>query len=403
MILLLEVAAALYARKQVNALNYGQIAQVTIEDFIGKKSFGIASKVLVNILLGTLQFGFCTVHFVFVGEHLQDVFCTAFGVYLDVRAWISLLILPFLFAAIFIKELDTISVFSTVSTVLLLYNFCVLAYVGVSSVTTLNGAEKAEFLNANNTVYFFVGTNLAKNIPFFFTSAVFSFEFIGLVLPAENKMRHPHHARGLFIVILGTVLIVYVAFGMFGYSIYGNNVKGSITLNLTGYSTATTIVFILVKLFFSFNVYVNFMLQFYVAMDFIEPSIIRQFMIKLLLLPSKPLKLLIQVTFRTTVVILISVISIIVPNLPDLISLVGAVGCTVLGLIVPSALHSLALWHAKEHTKCLGIFPWPVWLVTDLLSITLGFAGLAMGLYTSLYNIITHFSVISEEECVVLG
>jgi proton-coupled amino acid transporter len=69
----------------------------------------------------------------------------------------------------------------------------------------------------------------------FFGTAVYAFEGIGVVLPIENQMRNKNELRGPAGVLntsMVTVTCLYIAVAFFGYLKYGENVLGSITLNL---------------------------------------------------------------------------------------------------------------------------------------------------------------------------
>ena len=58
---------------------------------------------------------------------------------------------------------------------------------------------------------------------------------IGVVLPVENKMRHPESFGGWFGVIdlaMTVAMALYAAVGFYGYLKFGDKVQGSITLNL---------------------------------------------------------------------------------------------------------------------------------------------------------------------------
>lgn len=72
-------------------------------------------------------------------------------------------------------------------------------------------------------------------LPLYFGTAIYAFEGIGVVLPLENNMRTPEDFGGTTGVLNTGMVIVaclYTAVGFFGYLKYGENVKGSITLNL---------------------------------------------------------------------------------------------------------------------------------------------------------------------------
>ncbi|ETN75299.1 hypothetical protein NECAME_12489 [Necator americanus] len=67
-------------------------------------------------------------------------------------------------------------------------------------------------------------------------SVIYAYSAHGVVLPLENKMRKPEDMLGFFGVIsISNFLIgfLYGTTGLLGYITYGENLKGSITLNLT--------------------------------------------------------------------------------------------------------------------------------------------------------------------------
>lgn len=74
-----------------------------------------------------------------------------------------------------------------------------------------------------------------EQLPLYFGTAIYAFEGIGVVLPLENNMKTPQDFGGLSGVLNTGMIIVaalYTAVGFFGYLKYGDNVAGSITLNL---------------------------------------------------------------------------------------------------------------------------------------------------------------------------
>lgn len=72
-------------------------------------------------------------------------------------------------------------------------------------------------------------------LPLYFGTAIYAFEGIGVILPLENNMKTPQDFGGATGVLNTGMVIVaclYVGTGFFGYLKYGDDVKGSITLNL---------------------------------------------------------------------------------------------------------------------------------------------------------------------------
>ena len=52
------------------------------------------------------------------------------------------------------------------------------------------------------------------------------------VLPLENKMKTPQDAPRVLTFTMVGIILLYVVFGVLGYIVYGDSIKGSITLNL---------------------------------------------------------------------------------------------------------------------------------------------------------------------------
>lgn len=87
-------------------------------------------------------------------------------------------------------------------------------------------------------------------IPIWFSTAIYAFEGIGVVLPLENQMKEPHKMGSRFGAIniaMGTVTLLYVLMGFFGFwqlfdlpkdadfkgpAFVGDEIEGSVTLNL---------------------------------------------------------------------------------------------------------------------------------------------------------------------------
>lgn len=60
-------------------------------------------------------------------------------------------------------------------------------------------------------------------------------EGIGVVMPVENNMKKPEHflgCPGVLMIAMTFIMILYATLGLFGYLRYGDQLQGSITLNL---------------------------------------------------------------------------------------------------------------------------------------------------------------------------
>ena len=71
--------------------------------------------------------------------------------------------------------------------------------------------------------------------PIYFSSAIYAFEGISLVLPVYNEMRYKSEFNpwnGVLNTAMSFVAIMYFSIGFFGYMKYGSDSAASITLNL---------------------------------------------------------------------------------------------------------------------------------------------------------------------------
>lgn len=71
--------------------------------------------------------------------------------------------------------------------------------------------------------------------PIYFSSAIYAFEGISLVLPVYHEMRNKSEFtpwNGVLNTAMMLVAVMYFSIGFFGYLKYGNDSEASITLNL---------------------------------------------------------------------------------------------------------------------------------------------------------------------------
>ena len=86
-----------------------------------------------------------------------------------------------------------------------------------------------------------------------------------------------------------------------------------------------------------------------------------------------------------------AVLAISIPMLDDLISLLGAMASSSLALTFPALLDLLTHWSCKNYTF-FYVFPRPVWIVKNILIITIGLAGCGCGTFAASWNIVEYFA-----------
>ncbi|CAH2063793.1 unnamed protein product, partial [Iphiclides podalirius] len=173
------------------------------------------------------------------------------------------------------------------------------------------------------------------NWPLFLSTVIFAMEGIGVVMPVENEMAKPQKflgCPGVLNTAMVIVITLYGVVGFFGYVQYGDEVKGSVTLNLP----QDEIVAQSAKLIMALVIYFSYALQFYVVMEMITRLLQKR--------SSTKYENVIQIGIRTALVTMSVAIAAAFPNLELVISFVGAIFFSTLGLLVPAVVDTVFQW-----------------------------------------------------------
>lgn len=207
-------------------------------------------KHLINYGLFITYFGTCAVYTVIIAENFMQLIAYYFSIQLDVRVYIAVLLVPLILLS-WVPNLKYLAPFSAVANV----------FMGIGLLITFYYLTQDTPPISDRPLH----TSLLK-IPPFFGIVIFAMEAIGVVMPLENAMKTPQHFIGICGVLnqgMGGVTLVYILLGFMGFVKYGNEAKGSITLNLPIEEIPAQIVKILIAL----AVFCTFGLQFYVCLE----------------------------------------------------------------------------------------------------------------------------------------
>jgi proton-coupled amino acid transporter len=168
------------------------------------------------------QLGFCCVYLVFVPTNIKQVV----DYYdptskLSVQILMSIVLGPMMVFCL-IKDLKILAPFSTFANALMIGSMFVILYE-----LFFNGSLLP--LSELEMVASF------QNWPIYFSSAIYAFEGISLVLPVYHEMRIKEAFvpwNGVLNTAMSLVAVMYFSIGFFGYMKYGLNSMASITLNL---------------------------------------------------------------------------------------------------------------------------------------------------------------------------
>ncbi|KAI8439919.1 hypothetical protein MSG28_001378 [Choristoneura fumiferana] len=213
-----------------------------------------------------------------------------------------------------------------------------------------------------------------------FDTVIFAMEGIGVVMPVENEMAKPQQflgCPGVLNVAMTIVISLYGTVGFFGYIKYGDDVRGSVTLNLPQDEILAQTAKILMALAILFT----YSLQFYVPMEMIWRQIHDKISVRYHEIT--------QISIRTIAVVSSVALAAAFPNLELFISLCGAIFLSSLGLLTPAIVDTVHNWD-----RGLGRFNWILWknIFIALLSLVALFAGdevANINIYFAEYNINT--------------
>ncbi|KAM9377594.1 proton-coupled amino acid transporter 1 isoform 2-T2 [Pholidichthys leucotaenia] len=258
----------LSAKMSRPSLTYGEAVQYGMENVSWLRRHSKWGKRTVNLFLIITQLGFCCVYFVFLSDNVKQVVeaanATTISCSVNYTNQTQLLIdsfdsrlymlcfLPFIIMLVFIRNLKILAPFSLLANVAMTLSLVLIYFYSFTNITYPINLPK-------------VGQ--AKDYPLFFGTAIFAFEGIGVVLPLENKMRQPHRFPVVLYLGMGIVTFLYISLGTIGYMCFGENINGSITLNLPN-----CWLYQAVKLLYCFGIFITFALQFYVPAEILIPS-----------------------------------------------------------------------------------------------------------------------------------
>ncbi|XP_063920912.1 proton-coupled amino acid transporter 1 isoform X3 [Zophobas morio] len=358
--LLLSVALKMKAKKEVNippdfaetvelCFSTGPPAMQRIAKYM---------KRLVNIFLCVTQLGFCCVYFVFISENAKQVL-DYYGYVMDVHLHMAIFLLPILCTSL-IRNLKYLAPFSTIANIFMLMGLIITVYYTSQDLPPISERQYVASLS---------------QFPLFFGTAVFAFEGIGLVLPLQNEMKNPADFKkplGVLNVGMCVVMLLLVMIGSLSYWHYGEDIKGSVTLNLP----ETEILAQSVKIIISLGILFTYALQFYIAVEIMYPNL------QSLLGPFK-YPVFAELTFRSVLVLLTFVLAEAIPFLNLFISLVGAISSSALALLFPPVL-DLVTSYSFGDLK-------PVTVFKNVIILFIGCVGCVTGTYESINSIISAF------------
>ncbi|CAL8122208.1 unnamed protein product [Orchesella dallaii] len=362
--ILVNCASDLRRRTHTPNLSFAQVAEVAFK--VGPeplRRFSSFARVTIDTFLSVLQLGYCCVYFVFVAENLKQVIEHHSQSSWTLQSYIALLLFPMILLS-YIRDLKLLAPFSTLANVFMGTALAIIFYyIFRDPLPPLDREGISPVFTSWSQLALFLGTVLC------------AFEGIGMVLPLQNRMKTPQDFGGWNGVLNTTMIIVlclYIAVGLFGYLKYGDEVAGSITLNLDQGELLGESVRVMVAA----GVFLSYSLQLHIQMDIVWPFLKRR-------VPTQKLQFTFELAFRTLLVIFTFGMAELIPSLGLFISLVGAVASTTLALVFPPLINILTGWNSQQPQL---ITNWEFW--KDIFLMTFGILASISGTYASLEDIV---------------
>jgi len=365
MTLLVKAAhKACATRPHISFLDYADTAKASFIDAGGRwASWASFIRKLLNTFLCLSQLLSNAVYALFIAQNIKPIIAHYGGPTmedLNYRFYVLMVLLPMI-AICSIRSLRYLSPCSVVANVA--------QFMGLGIVFYYIFCEQ---LPHSYSVHWL---SPSDRLPLFFGTAIFAIEGISVVLPIENQMKSPRDMlgwNGVLNTSMGLVVGLYVAMGFYGYLKFGENIKGSITLNLPPGDIAAQICLAL----FSLSIFFSYALQFYVLMEIFGPNVIKP------LVPDRwysPTEYLTRVILNVITFALAAT----VPWLELVVALLGAVKMSTLSIMAPAIIDTASNWNN------LGRYKWV--MVKNVIIFLFGLFGCIMGTYVALRDIVVNF------------
>lgn len=349
-------------------IGYEQVVEQVLKEKYGIRKSKIG-KLIISIFLIISQLGFCVVYYVFIPTNIKQVI----DYYhpqnpFTIEICMAILLVPLILFCC-IKNLKILAPFSTLANFLMISGMCVIMYELVTG-------EKKPWKDL-------VMVAEPKTWAIFYSSAIYAFEGIGLVLPVYNEMRNKRAFSPWYGVLntgMAFVTIMYFSIGFYGYLKYGQGVAASITLNLN----VEKISFQVLKILFSIAIFISYNIQFYVAANILW-SYLNSNVSYLKRLKERPNKLFkfFEYLFRSLIICFTFLLAFFIPRIDLFISLVGAISGSMLALVIPPLLDLIVFLPTAKYPK--------IKIAKNILITLFGIYIFIAGTYVSVSDIIYYF------------
>jgi len=307
---------------------------------IGEESFGKAGRVLVQIAILSSQIGYCCAFVVFILSHLRDlsfVKSTAVSKYF----WIFIIgITIILICLVWIRNIKMLAPTSVLANITIILSVLAVIEYGFQN----EGLHKVSLPPPH-----------IQNIAVFYGIVAFAYAQHGLILDVHRAMANPTKYGNALNAAVAFVTVLYLIFGVLGYSFFGENTDSVLTNNLVGIESDVIRISISVVLIFAYP------LQMYPVTSIVEGMIFEP--------KDNNFDTIKRNVLRIVIVVGTAFIAQRVPYFGDFSALVGCFSNSSLAFIFPT------LFYMKLFRKEMS----PLMFAFNIFVLVFGIAGTVIG------------------------
>lgn len=330
--LLVEAKETLISRGE-RVFTFGDVCQKAW----GK--FGRIGGILVDIILCFCQLGVCTSYIAFLGQNTQALLAPVTSLPWHVFAAIWIVIMM---ALSWIRTLKSLAPLATIATGCLAGGLVAITIAALMS------------LSDNLKAHTFVKPKLIdwSHLPNMISIAIFAFEGIGFVIPAQTAIKDPKRYPFVLTFCLVVVGTLYAAFGTIAYVGFGPGTQPQIIDSLLTWSNgskAWSVVAKIITVGLIAAIAFTYPIQIFVATDLIEEK----------LFPPKDTNVAIywiRNNFRAALVLMTGLIALTVSQFDLIMGLIGSIGAAPLQFIFPPTIWLAVHWKQSSIPKKALLF-----------------------------------------------
>lgn len=315
-----------------NVFTFGDVTKVAFGR-IGKLGGKIGGPA-VDVILCFCQLGVCTSYIVFLGQSTQKLFSPITDLPWQVFAaiWIGIMMI-----LSWIRTLKSLSPLATIATGCLAAG---LVTISVAASLSLHDSIKAHTFKRPNLIVW-------EKVPSMISIAIFSFEGIGFVLPAQTAIKNPDRYPFVLTFCLIVVGTLYAMFGTLTYIGFGEGTQDQIIVSLLNWSNGSKgwhIVANVITGGLVAAIAFTYPIQLFVATDLIEERIFPP-------TDATWAAYWIRNNFRAFLVFGTGLLALVVPKFDLIMGLIGSIGAAPLQFVFPPIIWLAINWRPASIPK----------------------------------------------------